>query len=82
MFLAQCPYCEMNTVGEHETNCSMSKVKFAQVEKPLEGWECPRCGQVWAPWVNKCTCIKTCTASSSYVPEAYTVISWPTEGLP
>lgn len=21
-----------------------------------KGWECPRCGKVWAPWVQSCTC--------------------------
>lgn len=20
------------------------------------GWECPKCGQVWAPWVHQCNC--------------------------
>ena len=21
-----------------------------------EGWICPRCGKVWAPWMPSCTC--------------------------
>lgn len=23
----------------------------------LEGWICPRCGQVWAPLVDRCSCV-------------------------
>ena len=23
-----------------------------------KGWECPRCGKVWAPWVECCDCRK------------------------
>jgi len=22
----------------------------------MEGWICPRCQKVWAPWVKECTC--------------------------
>lgn len=22
----------------------------------MEGWICPRCQRVWAPWVKECTC--------------------------
>ena len=25
------------------------------------GWECPRCGQVWAPWISQCNCSKNKT---------------------
>ena len=21
-----------------------------------KGWECPRCGKIWAPWVSHCSC--------------------------
>ena len=27
----------------------------------MEGWICPRCSKVWAPWVRECECNKTGT---------------------
>ena len=26
-----------------------------------KGWECPRCGRVWAPWVTSCDCSRSHT---------------------
>lgn len=23
----------------------------------MKGWECPKCGQCWSPWKEKCSCI-------------------------
>lgn len=37
----------------------------------MEGWSCPKCGQVYAPWVNKCS---NCTSKQSYT----TTWSYPT----
>lgn len=29
---------------------------------PMEkGWECPRCGQIWAPWISQCNCSRNKT---------------------
>ena len=38
------------------------------------GWECPKCGTVWAPWVAKCSnshASFTYTVTSPYVPSPY-----------
>ena len=46
-----------------------------------KGWECPRCGQIWAPWITKCDCSKTHTTITwtcgtgvvpDYVKQGYT----------
>lgn len=31
-------------------------IKMTQMSKPEEGWLCPRCGRVNAPWVRQCDC--------------------------
>lgn len=30
-----------------------------ETNKPAAGWECPRCGSVNAPQIEKCKCVKT-----------------------
>ena len=32
---------------------------------PLAGWECPRCGQVWAPHIAMCSCAPPSVTISS-----------------
>lgn len=36
----------------------MDNITFTQ-----QGWECPRCGQINAPWMPYCTCKKSVTFS-------------------
>lgn len=36
-----------------------------KLELPEKGWECPRCGSVNAPKIEKCKCNKTESASIS-----------------
>lgn len=39
------------------------------------GWECPRCGKVWAPWISQCDCSRndwTITCNSSDLLKKYT----------
>ena len=33
-----------------------------------EGWICPRCGRVWAPWIPQCKCtvITSTTVTSGH----------------
>jgi hypothetical protein len=31
----------------------------------MNPWECPRCGTIWAWWVQKCTCTRTYTTTAS-----------------
>jgi len=38
-----------------------------------QGWECPRCGRVNAPWVPQCPC-----AGCRYTPPQDTGPGWPT----
>lgn len=38
------------------------KPKFYSTVEPVvstKGWECPRCGSVNAPQIEKCKCVKT-----------------------
>ena len=40
--------------------------------KAEQGWECPRCGRINAPWVSQCNCSRrnwTITADQTYKPE-------------
>ena len=30
-------------------------------EPTQKGWECPRCGKIWAPWISSCDCTKGTT---------------------
>lgn len=50
----------------------------------LQGWECPRCGTIWAPHIPKCDCVPTSTAPSrlsiKWVPDdapTYIRYDWP-----
>lgn len=49
--LPACPECGL-TGGAHLSTCSRS------VTPPVQqfGWTCPRCGQVWAPFIHCCVC--------------------------
>ena len=38
-----------------------------------EGWICPKCGQVWAPFINRCECSPY---PMTYPPDVPTV-KWP-----
>lgn len=51
------------------TNSSQTTSKIASTYDPniwewtapstsQQGWECPRCGKIWAPWVMQCNCSK------------------------
>jgi|GEM_PF-2320990 len=31
-----------------------------------KGWECPKCGKVWAPWMSSCDCIKNYQTETTY----------------
>ncbi len=35
----------------------------------MTGWECPKCGSVWAPSVEKCKeCLTTKTTTTTFAP--------------
>jgi len=40
------------------------KDKIESVPKQY-GWICPKCGSVWAPWVDRC---KNCKQNYEYIP--------------
>lgn len=31
-----------------------NKDKIIEPIKPVQGWECPKCGSVYAIWISKC----------------------------
>ena len=34
---------------------NQNKVGYCKTEKLHTGWECPKCGHVWAVWVEGCS---------------------------
>jgi len=57
--IENCPYCTPTT-GGHSYNCPNNpshQMGRLEVLSPTLGWECPKCGNVYAPSVAKCeTC--------------------------
>lgn len=46
--------------------------------KAEQGWECPRCGRINAPWVRQCDCFRnnqTTIAGWTYKPEQWTEVT-------
>ena len=58
MTIPDCPYCSLNTAGQHEANCPNRPHRPPDVwlssTPVMRGWECPKCGAVWAPGVREC----------------------------
>ena len=47
-------------VGESSTRTSTSTTWHCPYTQPKaeQGWECPRCGRINAPWVRQCDCTR------------------------
>ena len=61
-------------VGETTTGTSTSTTWHCPYTQPRaeQGWECPRCGRINAPWVRQCDCSRsnwTITSDWIYKPE-------------
>jgi hypothetical protein len=62
-----CPVCG----GFHEPvtgGCFKQRMPPEPPPAPPQGWICPRCGSVHAPFVHKCTC-KPPTWTGTTIPE-------------
>ena len=60
-------------VGESTTGTSTSTTWRCPYPQPKaeQGWECPRCGRINAPWVRQCDCSRnnwTITSDWTYTP--------------
>lgn len=53
----KCPYCDVNSLGEHEANCPFHPNNTKnETCRAQFGWMCPRCGTIYAPFVTECHC--------------------------
>lgn len=60
MPIPQCPYCQQDSAGNHESTCpffyaSTSPELIAKELLP-RGWVCPVCGSGVSPLATKCPC--------------------------
>ena len=75
-----CPECGMKGQGFHRVFCS-SSVMYAMQPTLVLGWECPKCGQVWAPQVHACPNCAANVAAGTIIPCVTTSITFtPLEG--
>ena len=61
-------------VGDSTTGTSTSTTWHCPYTQPRaeQGWECPRCGHINAPWVRQCDCSRgnwTITSDWTYKPD-------------
>lgn len=45
-----------STIGTTTTSTTASQWQTYNYSKAEQGWECPRCGHINAPWVRQCDC--------------------------
>lgn len=36
-----------------------------------QGWICPKCGMMWAPWVDRCDCVQEKMVIEPFMPGPY-----------
>lgn len=51
---SMCSHCELDSAGNHAIGCPVSPSNHESAVRPRQGWECPRCHAVYAPWVIQC----------------------------
>ena len=44
-----------------KTTSTCDPYAFEWTAPSERGWECPRCGQIWAPWISQCNCSRNKT---------------------
>jgi hypothetical protein len=56
--ITSCPYCTVGTAGNHESGCpnehSPRWIEPSSANPLPQGWICPNCGRVYAPWTDVC----------------------------
>ena len=68
-------------VGDSTTGTSTSTTWLCPYTQPKaeQGWECPRCGRINAPWVRQCDCSRsnwTITCDHLYRPYQFENKEW------
>ena len=53
------------TTGKTTSTCDPHIVEWTASSQ--QGWECPRCGKIWAPWISSCTCKRSTTTTTTTV---------------
>ena len=53
-------YCAQHNhgVSTYTHNGIQTYPNVGNTSTPKQGWECPKCTQVWAPFVDRCNCKK------------------------
>jgi len=67
MNIQRCPKCGGRYYGSPEYTADyLCTCIVSTKETTLMGWECPRCGKIYSPFVRECNCPPPSTSSTTY----------------